>query len=97
MAKHRADIEAQIAALQQELDQADTDDEVWIKDGDREIKVTGRRASSVLARFSDLWEEKTEDQADGGDDQDEDQDDDADTPPDKKPAAGGYFGKRATK
>lgn len=55
MAK-RSEIEQQIARLQADLENADTDDEVWLKDqSGTEIKVTGRRATSVLDRFKDLW------------------------------------------
>lgn len=56
MAK-RSEVEARIAALQAELENADTDDEVWIKEGDHEIKVTGKRATTILSRFSKLWED----------------------------------------
>lgn len=102
MAK-RSDIQAQIEALQAQLDDADTDDEVWVKDSSgREVKVTGKKATSILGRFADLWD--TEDH--GGDDDDSDDDDDdkggaggskaggKGTPKDKKPASGGYFGRR---
>lgn len=97
MAK-RSDIEAQIAALQSQLDDADTDDEVWIKEGDREVKVTGKKATSILGRFADLWD--TEDGA-AGDDDDDDQagkDGKGGAGKDKKDAApkgGGYFGRRS--
>lgn len=51
-ARKRSDVEAQIAALQAELDTAETDDEVWVKGEDgREYKVTGRRATSVLKKL----------------------------------------------
>ncbi|MEV8530094.1 hypothetical protein AB0451_39480 [Streptomyces sp. NPDC052000] len=77
MAK-RSEIEQQIARLQADLENADTDDEVWIKDqSGTEIKVTGRRATSVLDRFKDLW--ATEEGADQGDD--DAGDDTADEPP----------------
>jgi hypothetical protein len=67
MAK-RSEVEARIAALQAELDDADTDDEVWIKDGDHEIKVSGKRATTILSRYSKLWEDEG---AEGGDDDEE--------------------------
>lgn len=86
MAK-RSEIEKQMADLQKQLDSADTDDEIWIKDeSGHEIKVTGRRATSVLNRYAKLFEEKTE--GDQGDDEgDEDEKDPA--PPT------GYFGRKA--
>ena len=67
MAK-RSEIEARIKALQDELDGADTDDEVWIKDGDHEIKVSGKRATTILSRYSKLWEDEGDDgDGDAGD------------------------------
>jgi hypothetical protein len=84
----RSDIQAQIDKLTADLDAADTDDEVWIRDGSREIKVTGNRATTILGKFSDLWKSEP-------DEDDDDQDDDDNGKPDKKPAGGGYFGKRA--
>lgn len=55
-AKTRAQIEAQIAALQGELDGADTDDEVWLQeDGGPAVRVTGKRATSVLNRYAHMW------------------------------------------
>ena len=89
MAK-RSDIEAQITALQAELDKADTDDEVWIKDDSgREIKVTGRRATTVLSRFGDLFDAPAEEGDEGeGDEGGEG---------DPAPVGGGYFGRRRAK
>ena len=70
MAK-RSEVEARIAALQAELENADTDDEVWIKDGDHEIKVSGKRATTILSRYAKLWEDEGDgEDADGGDDGD---------------------------
>lgn len=64
----RSEIEARIKALQDELDGADTDDEIWIKEGDGpEIKVSGKRATTVLNRFSKLWEDEGDDGEDAGD------------------------------
>lgn len=86
----RSDIERQIADLQAQLEGADTDDEVWIKDeSGREVKVTGRRATSVLERFKDLWEQAGDD--DAGDDDAGDDDAGGEDP---KPKGGGYFSKR---
>lgn len=84
MAK-RSDIEARIAALQAELDGADTDDEVWIKDGDHEIKVSGKRATTILGRYAKLWEDET----DGGDADADDAGDDV--PDDDKPKKETFF------
>lgn len=87
MAK-RSEIEKQIAALQADLDNADTDDEIWIKEGDREFKVTGKRATTVLSRFSDLFEESVP--ADGEEGEGEEGE--------GEPAGGGgYFTKKTKK
>lgn len=72
MAVRKSDVERQIAALQAQLDSAESDDEVWIKDGDHEIKVTGNRASTILGRFSKLWE--AEEEGEEGEASDEKQD-----------------------
>ena len=89
MAK-KSEIQAQIDALQAQLEGADTDDEVWVKEGDREFKVTGHRATSILDRFSDLWKPTDADAGDGkGDGKG-----DAGTKDDNKPDGGGYFGRR---
>jgi hypothetical protein len=87
----RSQLEKQMADLQAQLDATDaTDtqeaDEVWVKDGDREVRVTGRRATSLLGRLGLLDDDDQDDDQDD-DDQDDDQDD-------VKPAGGGYFGKR---
>lgn len=85
----RSDIERQIAALQAELESADTDDEVWIKDGDHEIKVSGKRATAILGRFKGLWEQESEAGAsEDEDDDDQDDEDEKDAPP---AGGGGYF------
>jgi hypothetical protein len=87
----RAQIEAQIAELQGQLDTADTDDEVWVKDErGREFKVAGRRATSLLGRLG-LLDDDGEDDSDESDDPDEDG---ASGKKDPKPGGGGYFAKR---
>lgn len=88
----RSQIEAELAALQSELDGADTDDEVWVKGPDgHEVKVTGRRATNVLSRFGSLFD-APDAGADGGDGTDEDGDQgDEDDP---APSGGGYFKRR---
>lgn len=79
-------IQEQIDALQAQLDTADTDDEVWIKDDKgREIKVSGRRATAVLGKFSDLWQ----DNAPEGESGEGDGEPEADPGPEA-----GYFGRR---
>lgn len=65
MAK-RSEVEARIAALQAELENADTDDEVWIKDGDHEVKVSGKRATTILSRYAKLWEDEGGEDDEGG-------------------------------
>lgn len=85
--RKRSDVEAQIAALQAELDTADTDDEVWVKGDDgREYKVTGRRATSVLKKLglADILADDSEEPA--GEEAEEEQEEDP------KPK-GGYFGR----
>lgn len=85
--RKRSDVEAQIAALQAELDTADTDDEIWVKGDDgREYKVTGRRATSVLKKLglSDILADDTEEPA--GEETEEEPEEDP------KPK-NGYFGR----
>jgi hypothetical protein len=93
MAKRtRSQIEAELAALQSELDGADTDDEVWVKGPDgHEVKVTGRRATNVLSRFGSLFDAPDEGGAAGGDGADEDEDEDEKDP---EPGGAGYFKRR---
>ncbi len=94
----RKEIEEQIAALTAELENADTDDEVWVKEGSREFRISGRRATSILARFEDLWKadnagagDQGTDGAEGGETGDEGLDDPK-VKQDKKPdGGGGYF------
>lgn len=94
----RSEIEKQIAALQTQLDSADTDDEIWIKDGDHEIKVTGKRATSILGRYAHLWETnddaETESEENTSADTENDSDTADDTSTDEKPAQRGYFGRK---
>lgn len=86
----RSDIEKQIADLQSQLDAADTDDEIWIKDpSGHEIKVTGKKATSVLNKFAALWSDNTENEED-------DTEDDAEEPETDGPLRDerGYFKSR---
>jgi hypothetical protein len=83
-ARTRAQVEADMARLQAELDGADTDDEIWIKDpSGHEVKVTGRRATSVLDKFKELWDTPGE-EGEGEQDKGEQED---------PPPSGGYFGR----
>jgi hypothetical protein len=80
-----------MSELQAELDGAGDDDEVWVREGEREFKFTGKRASSIVGRFADLFEPKADADA-GADDADAD---DADAGADDAPAgSGGYFKRR---
>ena len=99
----RSEIEKQIAALQSQLDSADTDDEIWIRDGDHEIKVTGKRATSILGRYAHLWETNDDAETESEEDATADTEDDSDTADagatrdvstDEKPAQRGYFGRK---
>ena len=86
----RADIEKQIADLQSQLDAADTDDEIWIKDpSGHEIKVTGKKATSVLNKFAALW-------TDDNPENDEPEEDDTEEPETDGPLRDerGYFKSR---
>lgn len=92
MAK-RSEIQSKIEQLQAELENADTDDEIWLKDASgTEVKVSGKRATAVLDRFKELWATEDEGEGDGegdgrtGDDGSSDQ---TDAP------TGGYFGRRS--
>lgn len=81
----RADIEAQIASLQDQLAGADTDDEIWIQeDGGPAIRVTGQRATRALEKYAHLWPEP----ADPGT---------QDPEPDPAPDGGGIFKRRGAK
>lgn len=55
------DIQAQIDALTAELNNADADDEIIVEENGRRFHFKGDRATSILNKFSDLW------QTDGGD------------------------------
>lgn len=79
------DIKAQIEALQAELANADTDDAIWVKDGDHEVKISGKRATTVLNKFAKLWEVEAEGDQGDGDDSDQG---------DEKPKTNGYFGRK---
>lgn len=96
MAK-RSDIERKIADLQAELENADTDDEIWLKDSTgTEVKVTGRRATTVLERFKELWASEESGEEDGEGDGRTGDEGSAD--PTDGPAGGtGYFGRRKAK
>jgi hypothetical protein len=63
----REDIEAQIAALQAELDAGDDDYEIEIRDGDKAVRLPSGQGTPWLRKhFPDLYEELLGD-ADGGD------------------------------
>jgi hypothetical protein len=65
----KAELEAAMAALQGEIDGAEPDEEVWVMGDDGvQVKLTGQRASSVLAKFSHLFDGTgdTGDTGDGG-------------------------------
>ncbi len=87
MAKQRSRtaVQAEIEALQAELDTAETDDEIWVKGDDgREYKVTGRRATSIFAKLG-LTDDSEGEEGEG---------DEGDQEPEDDPAPkGGYFGR----
>ena len=87
----RKEIEDQIAALQQELESADTDDELVIEENGRRFHIKGKRATKALSRFADLWPD--DDKSDEGDGDEGDDDGDGDDA-DPAPKGGGYFNRR---
>lgn len=90
----RADVERELESLKSELEGLGSDDEVWIREGDREFRVTGDKATKILGRFSDLWD----DAGDGG--EGEGGEGEGGDPPADPPAAkdGGYgFGRQRGK
>jgi hypothetical protein len=72
----------------QDLDDSENTDEVWIKDGDREYKVTGKRATSLLDKLLP----PDEDTGDDGEDAEADVPAE-DVTPDRHSAR--YFGKKS--
>lgn len=87
----KAEIQAQIDALSAELEGADDDDEVWVEENGRRVQFKGSKATGILNKFRDLWEEP----APEGDDAEGDGDGaEGGDQKDKKPAGGGYFNKR---
>lgn len=93
MAK-RSDIEAQIAALQKELESSDEDTELWVEHdrGGRAVrtKLSGNHAKSWLDELFGTGAK--DDEGDAGDDA---SDEDDGVKKDKMPE-GGYFSKRKT-
>ena len=92
----KAEIQAQIDALTASMDDADGDDEVWVKDeSGREFKFTGSRAGSIIEKFGDLFAPAAA-AGDGKDGKDGGAGAGGDAGgKDKKPAdGGGYFGRK---
>jgi len=85
----KAEIQAQIDALSAELEGAESDDEVWVEENGRRVQFKGSKATGILNKFKDLWEEP----AGEGDGDQGDGDGDGDQK-DSKPGGGGYFSKR---
>lgn len=87
----REDLQAQIEALQAEMDSADDDVELWVEHdrGGKSVrtKLSGAHAKGWLDDLFGTSEKKEEKGDEGGDEEDDVKDD-------KKPAQGGYFGKR---
>ena len=88
MSATRAQIEAQMADLQKQLESADTDDEIWIQEeGAAPVRVTGRRATAFLNRHKGLFEEPAG-EAEGEGEEIE---------PDPQPEGDGLFKRRGKK
>lgn len=87
LTKEERDLLATLSERATQEDQEDESTEVWVKnDKGHEVKLTGSKARRFMAQFG--IEDDDEDQGDEGDEGDEGAD------KDKKPAGGGYFGKR---
>lgn len=84
----REDLQAQIEALQAEMDAADDDVELWVEH-ERNGKAVKTRLSGSHAKswLADLFPSADN----GGQGEDEEEPEEL---PEKKPAGGGYFGKR---
>lgn len=96
--RKRSEIEKQIATLQAELDGADTDDEIFIMDeSGHQVRLTGRRATTILQRYAKLWETNDdapeESEEDDASDAEDGEDDDNSPDPDATPRQG-YFGRK---
>jgi hypothetical protein len=90
----RKEIEGQIAALQAELDSADTDDELVIEENGRRFHIKGRRATKALNRFKDLWPDDDESGGEGDEDGEDGDEDGDESESDPAPKGGGYFNRR---
>jgi len=84
----KAEIQAQIDALSAELEGAESDDEVWVEENGRRVQFKGSKATGILNKFKDLWEEP----AAPGEGEGEGEGDGETKDP--KPGGGGYFSKR---
>lgn len=84
------DLEAEVEAFRKKLQakKKGGGDEVWVRhESGTEVKITGERATNVLAKFGDLFD------APAAPDEGDDGGDEGDTPP----KSGGVFGKRLGK
>lgn len=90
MAAKDDDVEAEVEAFRAKLlaKKGGGGDEVWVRhpDSGAEVKISGERATNVLAKFGDLFDAPAAPDGDDGDG-------DGDTPP----KGTGVFGKRLGK
>lgn len=84
----KAEIQAQIDALTADLESAESDDEVIVEENGRRVHFKGSKATGILNKFKDLWEEPAP-EGEGGEGEGE-----GEGEQDPKPAGGGYFSKR---
>lgn len=91
----KSEVKAKIEALTKELETADDDgpdDEVWVKKGDHETKLTGERARNWLKTHG--YDSAPEPAGDGKGDQGDGDQGDGHEQDGKPPAGHGYFRSR---
>lgn len=94
MTRTKAEIQAQIDALTADLESADSDDEVWVEENGRRIQFKGSKATGILNKFKDLWEEPA---GEGGEGDGGEGDGGEGESQDPKPPKPSYFAKRPGK
>lgn len=80
----KAQVQADIDRLSAELEDADSDDEVYIQDSSGHVvKITGNKATAILGRYRTLWDNEPDTDDTGPDADTDGNDDGAGGTPDK--------------